>query len=188
MKYIGELGDIALCASTRLSAKIIMFLQKEKTIWHWLYKKLFNLPINKVSYYHAIMALNSKELIEQQWKIQIGELDKILIRDVIIFRKNNLTDKEKNILYINAIQDLGKTYDVALMVGKTLTFLTGLKWFAEHIQQPDKEFCISAVADWYWQVDEKFGLEAKELITTDIMEEYCLKSEEWGCVYLNKGV
>jgi hypothetical protein len=187
MDYTPQLGDIALCASTRLSAKIVMFLQQEKTIWHWIYKKIFNKPMNEVKYYHGLMVLNEKEIIEQQWKIQIDSLDKILTRDIIIFRKNNLTDKEKNILYINAIQDLGKTYDILLMFGKTLTFVTGIKWFAKHIQQPDKEFCISAVADWYWQIGIQFGLETKELITTDIMEEYCLKSEEFDVIYINKG-
>jgi hypothetical protein len=187
MDYTPQLGDIALCASTRLSAKIIMFLQQEKTIWHWIYKKIFKKSMNKVSYYHGLMVLNAKEIIEQQWKVQIAELDKILTRDIIIFRKNNLTDKEKNILYINAIQDLGKTYDILLMFGKTLTFVTGIKWFAKHIQQPDKEFCISAVADWYGKIGEKFGIESKELITTDIVEEFCEKSEEWERVYLNKG-
>ncbi len=181
------LGDIFLCNSARFSAKVVKFLQQEPTIWVWIYKKLFKKEMNKVEYYHAGMVISKTEIIEQQWKVQKDELDKILTREVIIFRKNNLTEEDRKRLYNFAIVDLGKTYDIALMFGKFLTWITGIKWFAEKIQQGDKEFCISAVADWYEQIGEKFGVEKKELITTDIMEEYCLKSEEWDTVYLNKG-
>jgi hypothetical protein len=188
MDYTPQLGDIALCASTRLSAKIVMFLQQEKTIWHWIYKKIFKKPMNEVKYYHGLMVLNENQIIEQQWKVQVDELDKILTRDVVIFRKNNLTSEQAEILKEAAEVDIEKTYDILLMIGKTLTFVTGIKWFAKNVQSKDKEFCISAVADWFWQIEERFGIEAKELITTDIMEEYCLKSEHWKVVYLNKGV
>lgn len=187
MDYSPIIGDIFLCASSRLSAKIVMFLQQESTIWTWLYKKIFKKELNQVNYYHAGMVISNTQIIEQQWKVQEDELDKILTRDVIIFRKNNLTEEQRQTLFFSATMDLNKTYDILLMLGKTFTFLTGIKWFAKNIQSKDKEFCISAVADWFWQINERFGLEAKELITTDIMEEYCLKSEDWKTVYLNKG-
>lgn len=187
MNYTPQVGDIFLNNSSRLGAKIVKFLQQEPTLWTWLYKKIFKKEMNAVNYYHAGMVINEKEIIEQQWKVQKDELDKILTRDVIIFRKNSLTDEEKQILIKSSEEDLGKTYDILLMIGKLLTWLTGIKWFAEYVQFNDTEFCVSAVADWYWKIGEHFELEAKELITSDIMEEYCLKSEEWDVVYINKG-
>jgi hypothetical protein len=188
MNYTPMLGDIFLCDSTRFAAKVVKFLQQESTLWIWLYKKIFKKEMNSVNYYHAGMAISENQIVEQQWKVQKDELDKILTRDVIIFRKNNLTTEQAEMLKKSAEEDMGKTYDIFLMVGKTLTFVTGIKWFAKNIQSKDKEFCISAVADWYKKIGETFGIEAKELITTDIMEEYCLKSEDWDTVYLKKGV
>lgn len=187
MNYTPQVGDIFLCNSTRFAAKIIKFLQQEPTLWIWLYKKIFKKTMNTVEYYHAGMVYDKKYIIEQQWRVKVDELDKILTRDVVIFRNNTLTQEQKEIIKNRAVEDIEKTYDVLLMIGKTLTWLTGIKWFVRHIQQPDKEFCISAVADWFWYIGEHFGLQTKEEITTDIMYEYCLKSDDYDVVYLNKG-
>jgi len=185
MNYIPEIGDIFICDSTRFGAKLVKFLQQEPTLWVWLYKKIFKIPLNEVLYYHAGMAISATELIEQQWTVQKDEVDKILTRDVVIFRKKNLTEEQKMILYNRAIEDIGKTYDVLLMIGKLLTWLTGIKWFLRIIQLSDKEFCISAVADWYTYIKEYFGLSYKEEITTDILYEYLIGSSEWEIVYKN---
>jgi hypothetical protein len=185
MNYTPQIGDIFLCDSERFGAKLVKFLQQESTLWIWLYKKIFKKPLNEVLYYHAGMAISTTEIIEQQWAVQKDELDKILTRDIVIFRKKNLTEAQKIILSNRAIEDLGKTYDVALMIGKLLTWLTGIKWFARVVQLSDKEFCISAVADWYKYIEEDFGLPYKEEITTDILYEYLLKNVEYKVVYKN---
>ena len=181
MKY--ETGDIFFTNNYRTASKIVCFLQKEKTIWHHVYKVLFNKPINEVRYYHVGMILNSRQLIEQQRVVEIDDIPDSFAKSFIVYRKKNLTMREKSRLIEFAMEDLGEGYGIVECIGKTISWLTGIKEFAKWFDLKDKEICINRVASWYlFTLGETFGAKNYNYLTTDKMDEYLMNSKEWQIV------
>lgn len=182
-----QCSDIFLCNSNRISARIVKFLMQEKTFWHWLYKKIFHKPMNVVRYYHAGMVITKSWIIEQQWKVQIKPIEKILNRNIIFYRYKRLNPFTENIIYKRANEDFGKIYDIPQLIGKSLTWITGIKLFTRLLGalSKEQEICVTRVGDWYWGICN-FGVKTKHEITTKVLDEYCQNHpEEWEIVYEN---
>ena len=189
MPYEPLPGDIFLCDSQRTGARIVKFLQAEPTVWHYLLKVIRRKPINTVRYYHAGMVLDSNTAIEQQWKVQTRPVTDILNRDIIIYRHQDMvtSPEYQRELSERALQDTGKTYDIPQIVGKLLTWITGLKIFVRLLGaiSTENEICVTRVADWYWPLCH-FGVRTKHEVTTHILDEYCSSERQWAVVYINK--
>lgn len=184
--YKPEAGDIFLCSSTRFGAKIVVFLMTAPTIYQYVWRAIRGTQ-EKVRYYHAGMVVSETKIAEQQWKVQYAELDKILSRDIIIYRMKHLTEDQKNLLIKKADFDIGKIYDIPQIIGKTLTWLTGIKWFTTLLGNltSEAEICPTIIGDWFEGICS-FGVEDKELLTTHIIDKYCdSHKEEWEVVYKN---
>jgi hypothetical protein len=184
MTYNAQCGDVFLCDSDRFGAKMVKFLQQSPTIWQQIYR-FFTKTLEPVRYYHAGMVLDDNQIIEQQWKVQYGETQKILSRDIIIYRRKNLTQDQIAGLRLNAVSDLGKSYDIPQLIGKTLTWLTGIKLFVRLLGglSKEEEICVTRIGDWYDGICD-FGVPTNSEITTKIIDSYCLShKDEWKIVY-----
>jgi len=186
MNYKPQIGDIFLCDSDRLGATIVKFLQQSPTIWQQIWR-YFHHTLEPVHYYHAGMIISDTQIIEQQWKVQLADINKIYARKIVIYRKKDLTDIQRHILYDRAYGDLNKIYDIPQLIGKTLTWLTGIKLFVRFLGALSKELeiCVTRIGDWYEYICN-FGVKTKHEITTKILDEYCQNHpEEWEAVYEN---
>jgi hypothetical protein len=179
-------GDIFLCSSTRIGARIVKFLMEAPTIWIWL-ARAYTGHREYSRYYHAGMVLDIFRVIEQEWKVQIDEFDKLVNRKVIIYRKKSLTTLQRLGLAARATLDIGEGYDLVLIIGKTLTWFTGIKWFVDFLGGLSKqeEICINRVCLWYKEVvGETFGAKNYNESTTKTVDKWCSSHpEEWQIVY-----
>ena len=186
MTYNVQCGDVFLCNSDRFGAKMVKFLQQSPTIWHQIYR-FFKGTLEPVRYYHAGMILSNEHIIEQQWKVQYGSTPKILPRRIIIYRYHTSDWEIENQIKQKAIEDLGKLYDIPQLIGKTLTWLTGIKFFVRLLGylSKEEEICVTRIGDWYDGICD-FGVPTNSEMTTKIIDEYCQSHpEEWEIVYQN---
>jgi hypothetical protein len=192
MEYTAQCGDIFLCDSNKTGAKIVKFLQQAPTIWQWIWRQIRHTQ-EPVRYYHAGMILSDEQMIEQQWKVQYGDTQKILSRKIIIYRYKNNNPKKFSERYFQRVvksraeEDLGKIYDIPQLIGKTLTWLTGIKLFVRLLGglSKEEEICVTRIGDWYEGICN-FGVKTRSEITTKIIDEYCQNHpEEWEIVYQN---
>jgi hypothetical protein len=183
-----QCGDIFLCDSNSTGAKLVKFLMTAPTLWQYLWRKLRGTQ-EVVRYYHGGMFLDDYTMIEQQGKVQYGKAPhSILSRKMVVYRKKNLSVMEMDQLSKVARLDLGEGYDIPLIMGKTLTWLTGLRIFENFLGwlSKDQEICVTRVAYWYESISINFGVKEHEEITTKIIDEYCGKNiNEWETVYIN---
>jgi len=189
MDYTPQVGDIFLCDSSRLNAKIVKFLMQSPTIYHQIWR-YFRHTLEPVYYYHAGMVISENQIIEQQFRVQKDDLDKILTRDIIIWRKKDLTKEQQDTIKQRATEDIGKTYGIILVIAKTLTWVTGVKLFINILGALDRqhEICINRVCKWYNHICD-FGSPKYFEDNTKTVNKYCEQyPEEWEIIYLNKGV
>jgi len=186
-KYSAKLGDIFLCDSDRFAAKIVKTLMTAPTVWQYLWRAIRKTN-QEVRFYHAGLIIDDDTMIEQQGKVQYGETQKILSREIIIYRKKNLTDLQRTTLVGAAARDLGDSYGVISILGKTLTWITGLKFFEDFVHWDDTDICVNKVGKWYKEtVGETFGVKSYRELTTDIIDDYCYLSPDWEVIYVNEG-
>jgi hypothetical protein len=187
MEYNAQCGDIFLCDSDRTGAKIVKFLQQAPTVWQWIWRQIRHTQ-EPVRYYHAGMILSNEQIIEQQWKVQYGNTQKILSQNIIIYRYKKLSVNDIIFTLIKRTkEDLGKIYDIPQLIGKTLTWLTGIKLFVRLLGglSKEEEICVTRIGDWYEGICD-FGVKTRSEITTKIIDEYCQNHpEEWEIVYQN---
>jgi len=187
MEYKAKCGDIFLCDSDRVAAKMVKFLMQSPTIyqqiWCWITHRL-----EPVRYYHAGLILDENKMIEQQSQVQYGDTQKILSRRIIIYRKKTLTYQQRLDLGQAAITDLGEKYGILSVIGKALTWFTGIVWFEDMMHIGDMDICINRVAYWYYKSNEElFGLSNFKRNTTKLMDKYCSHyTDEWEIVYQNE--
>ena len=183
MDYNAQCGDIFLCDSDRVGARMVKFFMQSPTVWHQLWRYMTN-TLQPVRYYHAGMVLSDTQMIEQQSKVQYGDTQKILSRRITIYRKKNLADSQKELLKSRAINQLGQGYGVEDVVAHTLTWLTGIRAFVIGVGaiSRNRAICVNRVARWYNHIDN-FGSPDWYEVTTKTMDEYLAKSPEWEVVY-----
>jgi hypothetical protein len=181
--YRAQMGDIFLCDSDRPAAKMAKFFMIAPTLWQYLWRKLRHTQ-QVVNYYHAGMILNDSAMIEQQGVVQYGLTQKILSRKIVIYRKKSLTITQQMQLSAYANSDLGRGYGIALILGKTLSWLTGIIWFQDFIGRETKNqmICINRVCKWYREID-LFGVKSYFDSTTKTVDEFCANSHDWEVVY-----
>jgi hypothetical protein len=133
------------------------------------------------------MVLDANQIIEQQWRVQYGETQKILSRRIIIYKYRTSEWETENQIKQRAIEDLGKLYDIPQLIGKTLTWLTGLKIFVRLLGylSKEEEICVTRIGDWYDDICD-FGVPTNSEMTTKIIDEYCQRHpEEWEIIHKN---
>ncbi len=198
MNYIPKCGDIFLCDSNRTSANIVKFFMTAPTWYQYIWRAIRRTQ-EEVRYYHAGMILGETfmietkdgiqkgDMVEQQSKVQLGETEKILSRKIIIYRNKKLTDQQRFDLGEAARTDIGEGYGILSILGKTLTWLTGITLFVDLMHLGDADICVNRIAYWYWKSNGKlFGVKNFRRTTTETMDKYCLNHpEEWEIVYQN---
>ena len=192
-------GDIFFTDSDKTGPKIVKFLMQSPTVWHWAVgkivgifsKKLKAKFISPVRSYHAGMFTGPERIIEQQWKIQSRPLKdtKIIGRKHVVWRYKHLTKGQADVLAILAEARIGTTYDIMLILGKTMTWLTGIKWFVRTIESKNKDICITFVAYLFFEAEiYKWGKETWHEITTDLMDDWNTEHpEDWELISINGG-
>jgi hypothetical protein len=184
-----ECGDIFLTDSDKFGPRIVKFLMAAPTLWQWLWRAARGTQ-EPVRFYHAGMLLSNEKLIEQQWKVQYAPASKILPWTVVVYRCKTLAALDginTDLIARRAIEDLDKLYDIPQLIGKTLTWLTGIKWFVRFLGwiSKEEEICVTRVAHWYSGICN-FGVKDHSEITTKIIDEYCrAHPEEWEIVYVH---
>lgn len=175
-------GDIFLVDSTASYARVVKFLMQAPTVYQWLWRKIRGTQ-QKVRYYHAGMVYSSTHVIEQQKVVEFETIDAAFLNDPhIVYRNLQLTDQQRYKLVGLARNELGEGYDVLLIFGKTLTWLTGLGFLTRLTQWVDKEICVTRVAKWYQKVTgETFGKGSWHEVTTDNIDDWCTK-KRWMIV------
>jgi hypothetical protein len=184
MIYQAKWGDIFICDSNRTGAKIVKFLQQSPTIWHQLWR-YFRKTLEPVRYYHAGMIISDEQMVEQQYRVQYDNTSKLLSRRIVIYRFKNLTDDQRWIFKGRAAEDIGKTYDIPQLIGKTLTWLTGMKFWVRLLGafSKEQEICVTRIGDWYDGICN-FGVKTRHEMTTKVIDEYCQRNPEiWEVVY-----
>jgi len=187
-------GDIFFTDSDKTGPKIVKFLMQSPTVWHWALgkflgmfsKKLKAKFISPVRMYHAGMFLDEGNIIEQQWPVQTRPLKdtKILGGKHCIWRYKHLTEGQAVALQILAESRIGTTYDIQLILGKTMTWLTGIQWFVRNVEAKDKDICITFVAYLYFKtINYNWGRKTWHEITTDIMDDWNVAHpEDWDLI------
>jgi hypothetical protein len=185
-----EIGDIFLKNSNKTGAKIVKFFMQSKTVWHWIYEKITK-KLQEVPYYHAGIVMTSggedfeSTIFEQQWEFETSTFN--YDWDCIVFRKRDLTLKEEDDIIKVATLHLGKKWDILNAVGKFLTWLTGLQWFANNVEIEGMDICICRVCRILKEAGiEDFNGADIDGLTTQTVYEYLENSPEWECVYVNK--
>jgi len=178
-------GDIYLTTSTKLGAKIVLFLMQSPTIYHQIWRWARG-TLNTVTFYHAGMVLNEEQIIEQQATVRLNTTKRINSKNYIIWRSKNLTEQDRNKLVETSIADLGKGYGIWECIGKTISWLTGIKLSCNWIEVKDTAICVVRVAEWYLEATGiNFGEADPDYITTAIMHSYCIAHpEEWALIDL----
>jgi hypothetical protein len=186
MDYKAQVGDIFLCDSDRTAAKMVKFLMQSPTVWQQLWRWMTK-RLQPVRYYHAGMILSQEQMIEQQGKVQYGETKKILSRRITIFRKTGLTFQQAVDVGEAGKGDIGEGYGIISVIGKALTWITGLTLFEDLMHIGDADICVNRVAYWYWKSNgELFGVKNFRRTTTKTMDEYLMQKENgWEVVYTN---
>lgn len=183
MKYMP--GDIFLIDSNRTPAKIVKFLMTAPTIWQHIWRGIRG-KNDKVDFYHAGMIMSNNMVIEQQDKVEFENVyDAFQKKDrYVVWRKKDLSPKQRIRLIEIAQMDLGEGYDIPLIFGKTLSWLTGIKQFTRFVEAKEKDICVTRVGYWYHRaLGYTFGVRTWHEITTKLMNQYCLThSEEWEIV------
>jgi len=188
-------GDIFFNDSTAFYATLVKFLMQSPTVWHWIIGKIQKLFIgeanpkflDEVRFYHAGMIYNDTQVIEQQKKVELETIENTIInRTHVVWRRKGLSQSQRNKLIEIATADIGKGFDVLLIFGKTLTWLTGIKGLTRVIERPTKEICVTRVAKWYsLALNEKFGKKSWDEVTTDDIDNWCLiNPDKWTQVSL----
>lgn len=187
-------GDIFFTDSNDVGPKIIKFLMASPSVWHYTLGKILltfgkkefveQHLISPVRMYHAGLVTGENSIIEQQWQVEEDTLDSILNKKHIIWQKKSLRADQRQKIVELAKSRLGDYYDVPLMIGKTLGWLTGFHYISNLIQQKNQDFCVSYVA-WCYQegIGYKWNNRQYSDITTDIIDDYNMEHpEEWKIV------
>lgn len=180
-------GDIFMTDNFSTASKIVKFLMQEKTLWHHLFKLIFRIPLNEVRFYHVGMILDQETMIEQQGKVKLNPTEKIFRKNYIIWRKKDLIEYEAEALEVIAQNDLNEGYGILECIGKTISWLTGIKYFAKWFDMKDNAICAIRVAEWYKEaIGETFGEDDPNYLTTDKMDNYMIEHfNEWEEAAIN---
>ncbi len=114
------------------------------------------------------MILNENETIEQQGKVEKQPISRLNGKKHIVIRRISLSDSQKNAITALSTNDLGKGYDILLILGKTLNWLTGVPLFALLLNYPGLELCPTRVALWHYKITgELWGRINYNFVQTD---------------------
>lgn len=182
-------GDIFLIDSDSTEAKIVKFLMSSDTIWHWLIGKIYELVTKKKApnwliryqkYYHVGMIYSDTQTIEQQAKVEFQNISRLDGKHYAIIHRIGMTENEQNRLIAIAAADIGKGYDILLIIGKTLSYVTGIPFFVLLLNWPGKDLCVTRISLWYWKVfDELWGRKNYNFVQTDDMYYYAKAFPEY---------
>ena len=182
MEY--KTGDIFLIDSEKTGAKIVKFLMTAPTIWQHIWRAIRDSQ-EVVKFYHVGMIYDANVFAEQQWKVQLTDIPNPT--HFAVFRYKNLTEEQTKQLKHEVDKDVGKNWDILNVLGKTLTWLTGIRLFAQFIQWPQQEICVDRVAEWYYRVLRiKFGGFTIEEVTTHSMYKWLKSHSEYFEVLIDQ--
>jgi hypothetical protein len=159
---IYQSGDIFLVDSSAPYAKMVKFLMRSSTVWHYIVGRLYEAITRNQAplwlmrdslYYHAGMVISETHVIEQQKVVEYETIKSAFSqKNHIVIRRKDITPVQQTLLASYMIADLGKGYDILLILGKTLTWLTGITLFSLFINAPHKEICVNRVAKEYYKM------------------------------------
>lgn len=181
-------GDILMFDSNKTGPRIVKFFMTAPTFWHYLWRAIRGTQ-EKVKYYHVAMVYDSGIgetglKGEQQWKVKFSDLYPIPESGVFIARYRRMTEDAKTQIMAEIRKDLGKNWDLLNVLGKTMTYFTGIRFFAQYVQWPGQEICVDRVAEWIWRVFRYlFGTHNFEETTTHVMYKW-IKShpQDWEII------
>jgi len=181
-----QTGDIFFVDSNKTGPKIVKMFQSAYTWVHYLWGKATG-TLEKVLYFHVGCFSDSTNLIEQQGRVIVRSANKLLSthNEVLVVRHRMLSGNERKYWLNVAMEDLDEGYDIVNCIGKFLTWLTGIPYFAMYLQMPDQDICINRVAYWYKKTFQvTFGARTHSELTTHTLYKYIISHpNEWEIVY-----
>ena len=179
-KSIIKPGDFFIVDSNRTGARIVKFLMTAPNMFVHLWRKIRGTQ-EKVFYYHAGIFSDPDNIIEQQKLTQEVSSSKLLStgNNLLIFRVKNLNDEDRYNIVTSARETIGDFYGVVSCIGKTLTWITTIKWFARHIYWGRTNICINKACKWYLDaIEENFGSKYYHELTTHLVYKYVMAYPE----------
>lgn len=174
-------GDIFFIDSDKTGPKIVKFLMTAPNVFVHIFRTIFRKQ-EKVEYYHPGLFVSTRRIIEQQWKVEYKEAEKILksTRPLIVFRRKRVSSNINQQFIANAQEDLGQKWGIVhTLFGRFPTWLTGIPLFARYIKLPNSEVSAGRVARWLYETfGETFGHERYTEATTHTMVKYMLAHPE----------
>jgi hypothetical protein len=162
MAIIYKPGDIFLVDSDASYAKLVKFLMRSTTLWHYIVGRIYEgITRNQAPewlmrdshYYHAGMIVNTTQVVEQQMVVEYETIGAAFAhKPHIVIRKKNITSEQQTTLVSFMKADLGKGYDWLLIFGKTLAWLTGISVFTLFMNLSHKEICVNRIAKVYYKL------------------------------------
>jgi hypothetical protein len=180
MKIDIQPGDFAIVDSKKRAPKLVKYLMRSPTLWIDLFRMATG-KLEEPLHYHALLFIDKDTIIEQQGKVQSVSSEKLLNTDnrLFIFRLKSSVDLKEDYLVWEAEDNIGQWYGVMSCIAKTLTWLTGIKFFARYIHIPKTEICINRVCKWYYDVTrELFGKKTYLESTTWSVYKYVIAHPE----------
>lgn len=181
-------GDIIFEDSEKTGAKIVKYFMRSPSLWHDLYR-IITKKVKKCEYYHPLMILNgnTNEYIEQQFRVQKGQESALLApeRHILVARKVGLSRSDKNRLQAIAEGNIGALWGILESVGKFLTFLTSIPYFARYLRWPNHHVSAVRVCQWLYETyGETFGMKTYGENTTKTMVDFIRSHpKQWQIIY-----
>ena len=179
-----QIGDIVFEDSDRQGAKIAKFFMTAPNVFIHIYRAITKTQ-EKVEYYHPFVIFDDKRLIEQQLKVGFDDKENYNKKKFIVFRRTNTnaTDVLK-FLYI-AESEVGQIWGIFHTIfGRSLTWLTGIKFFTRYVKLPNEEVSAGRVARWLYKTyGETFGKKTYQECTTHDMVKHMKKSRDYKIIY-----
>lgn len=183
-------GDIWFIDSEKGGAKVVKFLMTAPNVFVHIFRAITGRQ-EKVEYYHPGIFASTRRVLEQQWKVDYKEADKILQseRPLIVFRAKELFNGQTQDFIDNATEDLGQKWGIVhTLFGRFPTWLTGIPLFARYIKLPNSEVSAGRVARWMYETyGETFGHKRYTESTTHTMVKHMLANPDMYEVIYKRG-
>ena len=179
-----KFADIFLNDATFFFARVVKFLMKYPTLWHFLFGKIWGWKPDEVRYYHAGLIIDDRYVVEQQWRVRVAGINQVTEKKSIVWRRPEPLTRYEESAIMNELMSIGErqVYDWLHILGKFLTWLTGIKYFERHVQFPSREICCTLVARCYAAIGIDFGKSNWTEVSTDDIDDYC-EAQKWIKVY-----
>lgn len=137
---------------------------------------------------HALLALGEltekPEVIEALWKVTRNSLEKYSDQEIVIYRKKNLTQGQRNEIALKCVSVERSTYGIMKIPLLALDAMFRTYWFSQHLGFSNFKVCSELIAWAYDEVlnESVFGCNWRS-VSPDVIDDYCIQTQEWEMIF-----